>query len=282
MSKETDSDKLMILIVGRNRSGTTLLVQMLNAHPDIDTAGEANILNAYKRLPLNNRDLALKTFKDLYYKGELFEGYDLEDKAIDEIFEKEKSIEDILRKLVYHHFRNSRGKYLCIKRPKWELAISALNKIFPNSKIIYMIRDPRGMIASTKKFSSTIINAPQISRLASNWNRCVVSYESTRRRLPSRIDMVRYEDLVKNSREELQRLCKFLNIEFKDRMLEFDKCTTGAYGNFPRHNSSFEKKENGLIFTSSINKWKETLKEDETSLINSICGELMKRYGYEL
>ena len=145
-----------------------------------------------------------------------------------------------------------------------------------------MIRDPRGMIASAKKYSSTIINTPQISRLASNWNRCIVSYESTKRRLLDRIDIVRYEDLVKNTKEELTRLCKFLNIEFKDSMLEFDKCTTGAYGNFPRHNSSFEKKEGELIFTSSINKWKEVLGEDEISLINSICGELMKKYGYEL
>jgi len=282
MCSKIKTDKPMILIVGRNRSGTTLLVQMLNAHPDIDTVGEANILDVYKKLPLDNRELALKTFKDLYYKGELFEGYDLEEKTINEIFEKEKSIENILRKLVYHHFRNSREKYLCIKRPKWELAISSLDKIFPNSKIIYMIRDPRGMIASTKKYSSTIINAPQISRLASNWNRCIVSYESTRRRLPSRIDIVRYEDLVENSRKELERLCEFLNIEFRESMLEFDKCTTGAYGNFPRHNSSFEKKESELIFTSSVNKWKDVLNENEISLINSICGELMKKYGYEI
>jgi len=87
----------------------------------------------------------------------------------------------------------------------------------PNARMIYLVRNPWDLAASRKRRNPG--SEPILSTMM-GWNRGIRTAEDLHRRHPDRLLMVRYEDLVGQPRESVQRLCDWLGEPFSEALLD--------------------------------------------------------------
>ncbi len=162
------------------------------------------------------------------------------------------------------------------KRPRTESHLDVLNELFPEAKLIQIIRDPRAVFASVKnRIMSQYGSHTKAHRLVRSWNR---SAREISRLLqdPFRFLVVRYEDLVRTPRKVLETICRFGGFDFSENMLEPTRAGNGWQGN-----SAFHKTFSG-ISTASLDQWKDTLTEEEVWWVEMHCRKGMKLANYPL
>ena len=162
------------------------------------------------------------------------------------------------------------------KTPRSETHLDVLDELFPEAKMIQMVRDPRAVFASRKKVvryeSGRFAN---VHLLVREWNRC--ARETLRlRRDPSRFLVIRYEDLVSKPREVLEQVCRFGGFDFHEGMLEPTRGGNGWLGN-----SAFYKGFKG-ISAAPADRWKDCLTEDEIWWVELHCRKGMDLANHPL
>jgi len=92
---------------------------------------------------------------------------------------------------------------------------------------------------------------------------------------------VKYEDIVQNTENEIKKIANFLNINHTDSMQ-----SPTIIGIPDRPNTSDTKEKNreasGVVLTSRVSKYKQTLTQREIKNITIIFSELIKKLGYQL
>jgi len=162
------------------------------------------------------------------------------------------------------------------KTPRSETCPDALKELFPDARLIQVVRDPRAVFASVKK---RIMNRSgchtKAHRLTRAWNRSAREIPRLRR-APSTCLVIRYEDLASDPRRVLETVCQFGGFEFSERMLAPTRAGEGWEGN-----SAFHDKFKG-ISAAPIDQWKGYLTEHEIWWIELHCRKGMKLADYPL
>jgi hypothetical protein len=137
------------------------------------------------------------------------------------------------------------------KTPRNESFPAALNELFPTAKMVQIVRDPRAVFASFKKrITGKYGSHTKAHRLVRSWNRSAREIPRLRQ-YPSRFLVIRYEDLIKNQKEVLENVCRFGGFDFNDKMREPTRA-----GNTWQGNSAFHKEFKG-ISTEAVDQWKD-------------------------
>jgi hypothetical protein len=155
-----------------------------------------------------------------------------------------------------------------------EVRAEALDELFPEAKVIQVVRDPRAVFTSRK--SRLVKNSQRYSkahRFVREWNRSTQEI-SRLRRDPSRFLIIRYEDLVKNPRDIMEKVCRFGGFDFNEKILEPTRAGSGWEGN-----SAFHEAFKG-ISSASLDLWKNRLSEDEIWWIELHCRKGMELANY--
>lgn len=200
-----------IFVGGAERSGTTLVQNMLDSHPDICGAPEfhhlPDIINLRKRLHASIE----RKFIDLICS------YDDVDRYMCSL------TETFLYPLADQHG----CRFLSEKTPSNVLVFPDLINLFPAARFIHVVRDPRAIIASMLQVGK---RAKQESWKAQEFTRSVCAAVAYVRQCqktgfasfelaPDRVFEVVYERLVANPENETRRICEFLGVEWSNRML---------------------------------------------------------------
>lgn len=91
-----------------------------------------------------------------------------------------------------------------------------LNEFYPDAKFIHIIRDPRGVAASSMQLPW----GPNSPREFSSWWAFHIAHGlATEQRFQERCFRVRYEDILSNPESTVQAICKFCEIPFNYNML---------------------------------------------------------------
>jgi hypothetical protein len=162
--------------------------------------------------------------------------------------------------------------------------IRYLDKIFstfPNAKIIVMLRDGRDVALSLKKRSGNLED--HMNRWVqdnNNW----LKYENDERVIP-----VKLEDFVKNSKGELENICKKIGISYNDSLLEyhnkeFKYSNTEAKktdGKGENHQLNRNWQVNQKIFKTT-NRWEKEAEPNDLISFNQNLEfrGLLKKLGY--
>jgi hypothetical protein len=162
------------------------------------------------------------------------------------------------------------------KTPGNEVYSDKLFKLFPDAKLLQVVRDPRAVFASRKKrLVARFGGYAKAHRLLREWNES--SRQITRlQKFTENYLLVRYEDLVQDTVRTLERVSQFIGIELLPVMLEPTRA-----GMQWRGNSSFHNGFTG-VSAESVNQWKETLTDDEIWWIETHCRLGMQLSGYQL
>lgn len=239
----------MAFLGGHPRSGTTLLEQVLDSHPDIVSAEETNIFHLSAYTPL------CKPHKS---EGGILE--QLKSCSLAEI--------EVARSRYFSIMDNCLpqpvgSRLLVDKNPSLTPLIPAMMRILPETKFLIMIRDPRDVILSCFMQSFHPLNrisgnfltledtVAEYIGLMSNW------FESSKS-LEGRFLEIRYENLTVNLEDEARRVFEFIGVPWNETVLSFDRHARSKVVRSPTADAVTEK-----IHTRATNRWKNYQKHFE-------------------
>ena len=193
-----------IFIVGMHRSGTTLLEQLLDGHPDIRGLGE-----------LYDFTSQMRNATDHFCRGVIDTTIVEQSCSLDYAQIGQGYMQSISWRLgPESHFTD--------KLPSNFLNIGFICQALPNAKILHMVRDPRetGFSALRELFSDT-------SSLYSYDQTELAAYHGEYRDLmahwhlqfPGRIHDVSYEELTRDTEHALRRVMAFCHLPYAPSML---------------------------------------------------------------
>ncbi|MBW6459734.1 MAG: sulfotransferase [Bacteroidales bacterium] len=280
--------KPFFFILGRPRSGTTLLRTLFDAHPNVQIPPECKfILDLYpkygKKKSWSEKDLA--GFYDDLVQQWRFDIWtiDLEGLKNDLISFTGEAPYSRICKVVYDHYRSFYEKdemlWFGDKNPGYTIYTERLLKIFPDAKFIQILRDYRDNYVSVKDVDFEL---PVPSLVATKWK---LFYKNVRRaslKNPDRYITVRYEDLVDDPEKEMKTICAFLGIVYRPEMLEFYKKEDEIFKVYPKE--FITKYHANLV--NKVNKsrsgiWKQKLSVKEVMLADLAVGRTAEEAGYQ-
>jgi len=235
-----------IILLGTQRSGTTLLARILNSHPSLFVQNEFRVDEVFT-----------KNVKPS----------DINSKIRDQIFNIQgKTLEKIL----------SQDNKACwgIKDPELTYHLDTLSQAFPESKVIIVVRDGRGVVNSYMRNKWGLGTNPFTG--AERWRKEIkIQNEYISNHLNNCIK-VNYESLIDNSQQTLEEICNFLNIDYSPEMLAFHTSKANFATNKQNQNTSKH------LDINIMHKWKSELSGRQMQIIESIAKEELVSESYEL
>lgn len=187
-----------------------------------------------------------------------------------------------LCKLIYLNTRTEFPKKgiraLGDKNPRYTFFIPTLLQIFPEAKFIHLIRDYRDNAAAIQRAAESIHESGHPCISLGRWklyNRVIFRY---REKYPDKFCTVRFEDLVARPKQEMERVCRFLGLDFMPQMLNYRRHIQRYYADkdFQSLHRSLE-----LDFdTSKIGEWKKFLDRKTVIRCEVLAGTFPLKFGY--
>lgn len=273
-----------IFIVGANRSGTTLVRLILNAHPRIGVPEEVNYFSPWMaehwRETASNEDKFRNRVKwQLQHciEPQVFPGID-RDTLTDEVVKRASTYDwravykGALEAWAAHHGNERWGE----KTPGNLFYVDTLRAMFPDAQFIHVVRDPRAGVQSMKEISFFGEDVAFNALIRRKCLREGLAYD--KRMPPGRWRRLRYEDLLATPEDTIAALCDFLGEEFHPCMLNYHNdaeqyMKSGAA-------SDFNKAARRPIDPNKIWSWRRKMNSEETAIVEIVCRREMKFLGY--
>jgi hypothetical protein len=287
------SDIPFFFIIGRPRSGTTLLRTLLDAHPAVKVPPEYPvILSLYNRFGsrkswnsnlLHEFDKSFKTQPPSEnWRYTYLRINEAELKNAVGLLPDETTFEDLVKTYYYCYnsiFEKGDVQLLGNKNPVFSSYALRLARIFPKAKFIFVTRDYRDNYLSIKRFK---FEAPKVALQAYRWKYIAAIMDKLGKKYPGRVMHVRHEDLVAAPHEKFAEICKFLSIQFDPVVFDFYKKEDAILEIIDA--DLLHKFHSGLgqpINSERIDIWKQKMNEYEVKVADTVVGEWAEKLGYE-
>jgi len=198
------------LLTGFPRSGTTLLEQVLDAHPDVVSSEERDFIG-----------------KELFSQVTQRQG--------------SKSLLDILQDLTPQQIAAQRERYLPVmeyllgepiggrmhidKNPAYNLTIPLLLRFFPETRLIVAVRDPRDVVLSCflryLPLNSVSVQFLSPESTAKRYALDMGAWLTFRDQIPQLWSEIRYEDVVQDLETQARRATKTLGVDWSEDVLSY-------------------------------------------------------------
>ncbi len=268
-----------IFLVGCPRSGTTLLQEMLDAHPQVAIAPETFFVRRFwvkkhKFGPLLD-DAKFEQLLDAITSMPEFAEAGL-DKERYRVAARGRSRRwDQLFRLLLEQFAESRGvKRVGEKTPNHLLYMDKLQEWFPTAKFVHVLRDPRAVALSWRGVPWSNGSLAADAEVWRKYARAALDHGLLN---PNALHTVRYEELVANPRAVLGRLCTFLRIDFDEAMLRYHERPASSV-NVERE--PWKARSRGPVDAAAADRWKRELTSAEVRTIEAIVRGPMIAHGY--
>jgi len=274
--------KIILLVCGLGRSGTSLLQSMLNAHERIHFMPEVRFLRTYAVSWRRRRRWRRAGNKGL-----------IDELNNDQTFLRIKNKEAVLSCLrircavhdsiwrVYQQLAtcitNENAEVFGEKDPKIMEDIGLIKAALPEARIICMIRDPRAILASRIK-AAWASGMPWWLQLM--WIR---EQERNVRKFRGHDSegsplFVRYEDLVENPQKELAAISGAVGLKYSPSMLDFQESAKSLIDR-----SELQWKANTLrpLQLGNTMRWSRSLRPSQVTMTELVCASWMRCWNYE-
>jgi len=275
-------EKNLVWIFAYRRSGTTWLGLELLSH---------NTKNIDELL------IGLHLGHDQAHHGGMARLIDIQ-KDVENFFFSEKyanTWKHFVRKLilnrVYAQLQDLSHKII-LKEPSGSMGCDIVANCLPQSKIIILMRDGRDVLDSVLDAQESggweiergLMHVTKdlrinfLKRHATNWTRLVKilmkTYDSHQK--DSRI-LIRYEDLINRTFDEVKKIYEFLEIDIKKEELE-ELLKKYDFKNIPEA----EKGKGQFRRFATPGKWKENFTDEEKKTVENMIGDTLRQFNYEL
>jgi tetratricopeptide (TPR) repeat protein len=254
-----------LFIVGFPRSGTTLLEQILGAHPHIAAAGELNYL-----IMLAGEAAGEIIGSDLPYPGCLLDPAAPLDREKLEVMRRYYL--DQMTGLALH---DAETRWISDKMPHNLLHLGLIALLFPESPIIHISRHPLDTCLSAffANFKTGHRYTSSLEDTARHYRQMMELLAHYKQVLDMRLIEVRYQDLVERQEETVRKLLAFIGEEWDERCLQHHKSErvtrTASYEQVTRP-----------VYRDSLARYQRYWEAVQPLI--PILGPVLERYGYSV
>jgi tetratricopeptide (TPR) repeat protein len=258
------SPRRFALLGGHPRSGTTLLEQVLDSHPDIISVEETEIFHDDAYSFLKNR---------LTYETPILSFL-------------ETALPDVLQCARANYFRSaglflgqSIGDRLLIdKNPSLTFLIPALIRIFPEIKLLIAVRDPRDVVLSCfmQPLRPGQVNSSyqRIQTTVEEYTTMMSLWQTLKPMIRGHYLEVRYEDMVEDLESVARKTLGFLDLPWNAQVLGFDEHARQKFVRSPTYADVIKP-----IYKGAVGRWRNYQKYLEPHLEK--LEPYIKAFGYE-
>jgi hypothetical protein len=170
--------------------------------------------------------------------------------------------------------QNSFGEKKCITAFTARLAMNEENmksffEIYPDGRLISIIRDPKNWYPSAAKHKPLIYG--NIRESLKLWGQSAESTHRNKERYGDRVRVLKFEDLICQTEAVMRQLADFLEITFDDCLL------VPSFNKHPiRANTSFKDQQRDGIIESTLNRYK-SLAREELDIIEDMTAGIYKK-----
>jgi len=215
---------------GHPRSGTTLIEQILGAHPQIQAIDEPNVMgiaaNASSAAPSAFSINALNIARDRYIQA-LCQGQEPQPD----------------------------GKVLVEKNPTPTAHLPSLLRVFPELRVIIAIRDPRDVVLScyfqNLPLNNVNANFLSLERLAKHYADLMNVWMAVREWDDFNWIETRYEDIVNNLGVEGPRVTEFLGLKWHETQTRYFENSTQKRLYSPTYHEVTQP-----VYSRSVGRWR--------------------------
>ncbi|MEK6253428.1 MAG: sulfotransferase, partial [Gemmatimonadales bacterium] len=201
----------LVFVGGPPRSGTTLVQNVLDSHPEILGTPELLHLPGLLRLRSDFLNSIDRGFLE-YFCGPA---------------EVDRATYEFMERMLGPILDSATARYVSEKTPSNALVFSELHDLFPSARFVFVIRDPRAIVSSMQRVGTRArakgrtlqrytTNVPAAVREVKDHLAAGLAFASRR---PDRCFTVCYEELTTRPREVTERLCEFLELEWSESLL---------------------------------------------------------------
>ena len=272
-------------ILAMGRSGTTLLQNMLNAHPNAVVPPESFfVLHLYTKYKdeTNWEPQTIRQFIDDLYTDRPFRlVWQVKRETVEASFKNQKINSfaqacNCVKSSFQESFKSKKIYAIGDKNPLYSTFAERMLEINPNAKIIHMVRDPRGT-ANGHINTFNRKDALMVGMIWTNYNECILKLKT---QFPEQYLLVKYEALIANPRATIANICTFLNIENDPEILEYRKATIAQYDTY---STALKWKHENLlkpIDTEIAEKWKTALTPRQIKYVEYTTHKTAAKLGY--
>jgi Flp pilus assembly protein TadD len=229
------------LLCGHPRSGTTLLEQVLDAHSDIISAEETRLMHDEAYLPL---------IRDFPEGTSVLQALDSVPLSI-----VARARENYFRCVELLLGKKIGGRLLLDKNPSLNLMIPMVVRVFPETKFLIALRDPRDVVISCfmQALPLTPISSAYLS-LEGTVNQYVNVMGFWLEMLPRMRDQwkyIRYEEMIDDLPAVARSVLGFLGLQFEENVLKFYEHARTRRVNSPSH-ADVQKP----LYRSALGRWR--------------------------
>ena len=254
-----------VFIVGCGRSGTTLLRETLNRHPDLAFGPETAFLC------------------DLVNPKRMSVEWDMPVGEIESMLRESASVVRFAERF-FGRLAEREGKpRWADKTPRNATALAKILAWFPNARVVHLIRDGRDVACSLRHHPRQAIRGGRVVPINTNnpITKCARQWRNEASmglafRDHPRCTEIRYEDVVREPEPSVRRLCEFLGLEFTPALLSPSESEGEARAGRLIHNPLADSG----VHDKSIGRWRRDLSPEERHTFCRIAGELLIALGY--
>nr|MBP6690004.1 sulfotransferase [Hyphomonadaceae bacterium] len=243
-----------IFLVGFPRSGTTLLEQVLSAHPALVCIEE-------------REHLALSAPAEASDPSQLAALSDGEINSIrTEYWRRVRAETEIGDRIVVD------------KLPLNVIFLPLIRRVFPEAKILFALRDPRDVVLSCfqQRFgmNAAMVQFLELTRAAAYYDKVMGLGLLGRERLGLSVHEVRYESVVSDLETAARDVTEFLGLPFEPTMLEYHDVALSRNINTPSARQVVQP-----IYNRAVGRWKRY--EEQLAPVLPLLNAWAERLGYE-
>ena len=290
--------KNSVFILGAHKSGSSLLRSLLDGHPDLFAIPFemhffqfANYWVDYRLRRVKPKNTTLNEIKDAYIRNvtiynsfsdplgdaNMLGRIDLQMflETIDRDVETFSELIDLYIDATYSSLTN-------LKIQPWQRIVEKsvenaefaldINLMFTGSKFIHILRNPYSNIVSIRHHISKK-GFPSLMPIVSSLNNSFY-YLYKNKRLIDEYLVIRYEDLLINTKDTMRLVAEFLQIDYLDSLLKPTSLDNVWKGNSSR----------GIDFlnvsASNLNLWKNEITNFEIYIVNQFFSFILDDFDY--
>ncbi len=283
-----------IFILGVGRTGSQMMMNVLNKHSKIFIDNEINFLLRFKRDivsevkkigDLKNDDNVLRLV-NILYSDKIRRDYPIMGKIPKEEFKEkflssDRSLKSLFALIIDLKADLENKEISGAKFPVHFSYLTLLHSWFPEAKIIFLTRDPRAIYASELEMKKRRTYESQfpIRDKSPFYRLAVMSYVIVqwiwaqriyfKYRKKYNLYLSKYEEFVQHPEVSIKKICNYIGVDYEPSMLDIMV-----------QDSSHEKEKKKGINTSTIDKWKHKLNKFEKAAISAFTFLQRRKIGY--
>jgi hypothetical protein len=278
-------------VVGMNRSGTTLLRMMLDAHPQLTIPPETHFVPDLIKAAREDDatpESALEAMKSAREWGDF--GF-----SDEEMLGRLRALPELRPgpavRTFYAAYTEQQGKPRWgEKTPTYVQKMKLIQRALPEARFCHVIRDGRDVALSVLDRTVRDLTAGDV---AQRWQKKVTKAKADSPQIKHYME-IRYEDLILDTEPVLRSVCEFFELPWHDELLTYHERSADRLQEMARalpsdgraKELSVERRMKTHEMTTKppsadrVQRWRKQMTEDQRLEFEAIAGDLLAELGY--